>query len=213
MKRLFLTSQVQFVASSIASKLGSEVHKPMVFIDTCIHSRVHTDDELSWHHENKKQLEVSGFNFDIYDISNKTKITIKNDLDKYEIMYIEGGNAPYLLKQSVTNDFENYVKSRVAAGMIYISTSAGSIVAGPDIASNGRPGKTVQDFGLADSSGFGLVNFVVIPHWGDNSKATDCQKYKIPQSYLENYPHIMINDHQYIEVKDDWCKIVSVTQE
>lgn len=211
MKRLFLTSQVQFVASSINSKLGSEVHKPMVFIDTCIHSRVHTDAELSWHHENKKQLEVSGFSFDIYDISNKTKIEIKNDLDKYEIMYIEGGNTAYLLQQSKENNFGGYIKKRIEDGMIYISTSAGSVIAGPDIASNGRPGKTVQDFGLTESYGFNLVNFVVLPHWGDPKKRNDYEKYKIPTSYQEKYPHVMLSDNQYVEVTDDWYKIVEVS--
>jgi dipeptidase E len=185
----------------------------MVFVDTCLQNRKYEDSELAWHYANKKELTSVGFNYEVYNIAGKSEDQIKSDLDKYSIMYIEGGNTPYLLQQSLLNNFGNYVTKRVNEGMIYISTSAGSVIVGPDISSNGRPGKTSQDYGLTSSAGYGILDFVVMPHWGDPKKKSDYSRYKVPNSYNESYPHIFLSDNQYIEVMDDWYKIIDITEE
>lgn len=184
----------------------------MVFIDTCLKNRTYTDKELDWHYKNKQQLIDVGFRYDICNIADKTHEQLVHDLSKYEIMYVEGGNTPFLLQQSRMNGFGEYVRERVNGGLIYISTSAGSVIAGPGISANGRPGKTHKDFGVDDPSGFNLVNFVIFPHWGDDDKKSDYQKHKIPQSYQEDYPYILLTNNQYVEVVDDKYRIVDVTK-
>ena len=211
MKHLFLTSQVQYVAHRIGQELGELVKLPAVYITTTIHDKPHSN--LQWHFKNKSSLEACGMTFDEYDITGKTKSEIKSDLAKYKIMYIEGGNSYYLLQESQKNNFGEYLKKRVESDMIFIGTSAGSVIMGPDLEPVRREETTPLAPELKGTKAYGIVNFVVMPHWGGEEYRHLYNDYRIDHIYNEDYPYILISDHQYIEVKDDWCKIVSVTQE
>lgn len=208
MKRLFLTSQSQYVAHSIGQKLGDEVSKPAVFITTTIHDKPHSN--LAWHYANRAKLEEAGFRFNDYNIAGKTQAQIESDLSEYEIMYVEGGNSYYLLQESLKNDFGKYVKRRVEAGMIYIGCSAGSVIMGPDIEPVRREETTPLAPDLKTTRAYDIVNFVVMPHWGGEEYRHLYNDYRIKHIYNEDYPYILINDHQYIEVVDDKYRIVNV---
>ena len=97
--------------------------------------------------------------------------------------------------------------------MIFIGTRAGSVIMGPDIEPVRREETTPLAPDLKGTKAFGIVNFVVMPHWGGEEYRHLYNDYRIDHIYKEDYPYILISDHQYIEVKDDWCKIMSVTQE
>ena len=213
MKRLFLTSQVQFVAASIAKKLGDDTKKPGVFITTPLSGRKHTAEELEWHNENRRQLKNSGFNFVNYDITGKTSADIVHDLGKYEIMYVEGGNPFNMLKHSLENKFGSYVTERINNGLIYMGTSAGSIIVGPDIRTAERAGHSAADSGLSSTASYGIVNFAILPHWGNADKRKTYMETKLPIAYTVSYPIIPLTDTQYVEVKDAWYRIVDVTKE
>jgi dipeptidase E len=211
MKRLFLTSEVQYVAHSIATKLSDEVKKPAVFITTAIRDKPHSD--LAWHYANKASMEKAGFIFDEYNIAGKTEEQINSDLSKYQIMYVEGGNSYYLLQESQKNNFGSFVKAKVEEGMIYIGTSAGSIIMGPDIEPVRRDETTPLAPDLKGTKAFNIVNFTIMPHWGSPDRLYFYNKYRIPHIYHEDFPYILLTDNQYIEVQDDWYKIVDVTKE
>lgn len=210
MKRLFLTSQVQYVAHSIAKKLGDETKKPGVFITTPIHDTKHID--LTWHEVNRSKLISSGFQLDDYDIAGKTASQIQVDLAKYEIMYVEGGNSYYLLQESQKNHFGEYVKNRVQDGLIYISTSAGTVIAGPDIEPVRRDETTALAPDLHNTIGYRLVDFVVMPHWGQEKRRGFYLESRIKNIYQEDHPYILLTNNQYVEVQDDWYKIIDVSQ-
>lgn len=209
MKRLFLASQFYISGKSIGSKISDELKKNTVFITTSIKYRVFKESELDWHYKNRATLKEGGFICEDYDITGKSEADIKNDLAKYQVIYMEGGNTAFVLQQAKKNNFGKYITARVNNGMIYISESAGSVIAGPDIYANSRPGKAPIDYGLTDTAGFNLVNFEIMPHWGMENKKPDYMKYKIPQSYNEDFPYILLLNNQYVEVTDDWYKIIS----
>ena len=211
MKRLFLTSQVQYVAQSIGSKISDKIKQKSVFIMTPLKGKPGAD--LSWHHKNMENMQSSGFHFDMYDIANKTEDEIHSDLSKYLCLYVEGGSSPYLLQESQKNNFGNYIKERVGKGMVYISTSAGSIIAGPELPPYARDDRFVQP-PLSDYKGYNLVNFTVIPHWGSQEFRSKYLGGRVEKIYSEQMPpFIFLTDNQYVEVTDDWYKIVDVTKE
>ncbi len=211
MSRLFLTSQIQYVAHSVGQKLNADIKKKTVFITTTLKGKPGSD--LTWHYTNIKSLEDNGFHFDMYDIEEKTEDNIRNDLSQYKCIYVEGGSSPYLLQESQKNNFGSYVKERVKAGMIYISTSAGSIIAGPALPPYAREDRFVQP-PLADYTGFNLVNFTVVPHWGSKEFRNKYLGGRIEKIYSEQMPpFILLNDNQYVEVIGDESKIIDVTQE
>lgn len=211
MKKLYLASQFYVSGKSICAKIQDELKTKAVYITTSFKYRVFKESELDWHYKNRATFKEGGFIFDDYDITGKSEADIKNDLAKYQVIYMEGGNTAFVLQQAQKNNFGKYIKQRVNDGMIYISESAGSVIAGPDIYANSRPGKAPKDYGLTDTKGFGLVNFEIMPHWGLEDKKPDYMKYKITQSYNEDFPYILLLNNQYVEVTDDWYKIVEVS--
>lgn len=211
--KLFLTSKFHHVAEDVASKLNEEQKQKVVFITTPFKYREFKDSELAWHHYNLEAMEKYEYKYDFYDISGKTSNDIERDLAKYKTIYVEGGSPFFFMQEAHKNNFGDYVKRRLESDMIYISESAGSVCAGVDISANSRPGKSLQDYDLPSSSGFDLVNFAILPHWGQENKKTDYFAHKIPQSYKEDFPYILLTNNQYVEVTDDRYKIVDVTKE
>jgi len=208
MKHLFLTSQVRYVASHIGTKVLEAQKKNAVYITTPIKDKQHTN--LDWHYANKSALENAGFHFDEYDITNKIFSQIKSEIRNYECMYIEGGNSYYLLQESQKSGFIDFVRQRVDEGMIYISTSAGTVAAGPDIEPVRREETTILAPQLQNTVGYKLVNFVVMPHWGQEEWRALYNTYRLEHIYQEDYPYIFLNDHQYIEVINDTFQIHTV---
>lgn len=208
MKHLFLTSEVQYVAHNIGPKIDAAKKTNAVFIDTAIRDKVHS--QLEWHHNCKANMEKAGFHFTMYDLTGKTNEQIKADLSKFDLMYVEGGNSYYLLQESQKSEFIPFVRRRVEEGMIYIGTSAGTVIAGPDIEPVRQDDRAALAPQLQGTKGYGLVNFVVMPHWGQPKRRELFNTYRLNHIYQEDYPYILINDHQYVEVIDDWCQVVDV---
>jgi dipeptidase E len=211
--KLYLTSKFHYVAEAIANKLNDAQKEKVVFITTSFKYRKFQDSELAWHYHNLDAMKKYGFKYEFYNIIGKLNSDIERDLAEYQTMYVEGGSAFFLMQESYKNNFREYVKKRLDSGMVYLSESAGSVCAGVDIAANSRPGKSLEDYDLPSSAGFGFVNFNILPHWGQPDKKDDYSAYKIPQSYKEHFPYILLTNNQYVEVEDDWYKIVDVTQE
>lgn len=209
--KLFLTSKFHHVAHDIALKLSEEQKQSVIYITTPFKYREFKESELDWHYNNLDAMSKCGYKYEFYDIIGKTGSDIERDLVKYQTMYVEGGNPFFFMQEAHKNNFGDYVKKRLKSGMIYISESAGSVCAGIDIAANSRPGKSLQDYDLQSSAGFNLVNFAILPHWGQESKKLDYFTHKIPQSYKEYFPYILLANNQYVEVQDNWYKIVNIT--
>ncbi len=212
MKHLFLTSKFHYVAEDIARKLSDEQKQKVVYVTTPFGYRKFNEKELVWHYNNLDAMKKYGYNYEFYDISGKTSQDIENDLANYSTVYVEGGSAFYFMQEALKNNFGDYVKNRLESGMIYISESAGSVCAGIDIAANSRPGKSLEDYDLPNSNGFNIINFAILPHWGQEDKKPDYFDYKIPRAYNENFPYILLANNQYIEVNDDCYKIIDVTK-
>ena len=208
MKHLFLTSEIQYVANDIGPKIDSKLKANAVFIITAIKDKNHTD--LDWHYINKSNMESVGFKFSVYDISGKTNDEIIKDLSGFDVMYVEGGNSYYLLQESQKSGFDKFVKQRVEEGMIYLSTSAGTVIAGPDIEPVRQDSRAILAKELRGTKGYGLVDFVVMPHWGSSERRELFNRYRLEHIYQEDYSYILINDNQYVEVVGDSFHIVTV---
>jgi len=107
-------------------------------------------------------------------------------LDAAEAVFVGGGNTFRLLDALHRRDLVSAIRRRVAGGMPYIGSSAGSIVACPTL-------KTTKDMPVIEPPTFGaleLVPFQISPHYLDpdpsSSHMGETQEERILQYIEEN---------------------------
>jgi dipeptidase E len=117
----------------------------------------------------------------IHDVSNMPRA-----IGESEVIFVGGGNTFRLLKGLHDHDLLDPIRQRVTAGVPYIGSSAGSIVACPTL-------KTTKDMPVVQPPSFealGLVPFQISPHYLDPDPATthmgETQEERIVQFLEEN---------------------------
>ena len=117
----------------------------------------------------------------IHDISNMPRA-----IDEAESIFVGGGNTFRLLKGLYDHDLLGPIRRRVAAGLPYIGSSAGSIVACPSL-------KTTKDMPVVQPPSFealGLIPFQISPHYLDPDPSSthmgETQEERITQFLEEN---------------------------
>ena len=116
-----------------------------------------------------------------HDVSNMPRA-----VGEAEVIFVGGGNTFRLLKGLHDHDLLDPIRQRVAAGVPYIGSSAGSMVACPTL-------KTTKDMPVVQPPSFealGLVSFQISPHYLDPDPATthmgETQEERIMQFLEEN---------------------------
>lgn len=158
-----------------------------------------------WIEDDRNKLIELGFKVTDFDLVEKTVDQVKEALTNKDIVFVAGGNTFYLLGQARKSGFESVVKEVVRKGVIYIGSSAGSVIAGPDI-------KAVEIFDdpseaqLSSTTAFKLVDFIVLPHY----KKEKYEPYheKVMKEYGNKFKLIPITDEQMIVVEDNSYKII-----
>jgi dipeptidase E len=117
----------------------------------------------------------------IHDVSNMPRA-----VDEAEVIFVGGGNTFRLLNGLHDHDLLGPIRRRVAAGVPYIGSSAGSIVACPTL-------KTTKDMPVVQPPSFdalGLIPFQISPHYLDPDPASthmgETQEERIMQFIEEN---------------------------
>ena len=117
----------------------------------------------------------------IHDVSNMPRA-----VEEADAIFVGGGNTFRLLKALHDHDLLAPIRRRVAAGVPYIGSSAGSIVACPTL-------KTTKDMPVVQPPSFealGLVPFQISPHYLDPDPSSthmgETQEERIMQFLEEN---------------------------
>ena len=204
--KLFLTSSVHAVAYDIAKKVDLSKSKDLVFIDTA--AEVEEGDK-TWLKNDRQALVDAGFIVSDYTITGKSRKQLETDLDKFDYIYLSGGNTSHLLQQSQKSGFISLIRELVRGrGKIYIGTSAGSIIAGPKLPDYFSDEKVK----LEDIRGYNFVNFTIMPHWGSDHFKDLYLGERLKIAYKKDQvPFVLLTDNQYVYVQDDQLKIIDVS--
>lgn len=171
MKKLLLTS-----AGFENPKIGEEFLKlidksasdiKILFIPTA----ARTKEELFYVDESKEELIGIGIKKENITNFNLDRELNEDELNKFDVIYVCGGNTFYLLYKIKKSNFGDKIIDLVNKGVVYVGASAGSILAGPDIEISGRGDRwDKNDIGIKDLTGLNLTNEIISPHYVDEEK-------------------------------------------
>jgi peptidase E len=122
-----------------------------------------------------------GFNVEEVDIEGKKENEVMKLLELKDIIFVEGGNAFYLLKAMRGCNFEKVIRKLLKWGKVYIGSSAGSMVAGRTIKTAGWKNADKNIVGLKNLKGLNLVPFDIFVHYQSEHAELIKQKIKSPR--------------------------------
>lgn len=203
MERLFLTSTNIDLLPNLLPQEASKLK--LAFIPTAADPYI----DKWFVAADYNKLNGWGFKLIETNLNKKTPKTLAKELKDVDIIYVTGGNTFYLLQKSIESGFSRLINELIRNGVLYVGSSAGAIIAGPNI----YPIRFIDDPSkaprLKSFNGFNLVDFVVLPHFG-NEKYRD--KYEeVTREYKSlNYKVIPITDEQVVTVAEGSYKISDV---
>lgn len=210
MKTLFLASEVDQVALHFVKKIKQPLKSlKAVFIPTAGEPEI----DQEWIKPNRNGLNKAGIKTFDYTITGKTAKDLERDLGDCDLIHVNGGNTFYLLLQAKKSGFDKFIKRQVEKGVIYTGSSAGSIIAAPNIRIASYYETKVYEKELENTQAFNLVDFIIFPHWGSPIFKDLYINHRVETAYKKGHKIILLNDDQYVEVKDGNYKIVDVTKD
>lgn len=163
MRKLFLTSVAAIVLDKVIPLLPKEPKDLKVaFIPTAAEAY----EDTSWLAEDRNKLIDMGFNVVDVSISDFNKESLISKLENFDVIFVSGGNTFYLLQEARKSGFDEIVKDLINKGVLYIGSSAGSVLLAPTIS-------YVKDFDdpeeapeLDSHEGLNMIDFLILPHAG-----------------------------------------------
>jgi len=200
MKTILLTSAGMNIKEEILKILPKPANQTKI---AHIITASKPEKDNSYLNRDKRAMIDVGFLVEDIDIEGKNEEELRKILKDKDIIYVQGGNTFYLLKQIKESGFDKVVKELIEEGIIYIGVSAGSIIAGPTIETAKWGGADRNEVELTDLEGLNLVPFLITVHY--NSKDQSVIQNEIKKS---KYPVKVLTDDQAILVKDNKIELI-----
>jgi dipeptidase E len=156
-----------------------------------------TEEEQIYIDESLK--EMSDLNIKVMEVNIAKNDSFPN-LPEFDIYYVCGGNTFYILDRMRKTGIDKILVDSIKNGKFYLGVSAGSIIPGPDIEISGwgEAGDS-NDINLQDLTGFGLVPYLITPHYTEQEKA-DIESFKEKR---KGDLVIKLTDDQAIFIEDE----------
>ncbi len=200
--KLFLTSQASLTIDKLIPLLDKDPRElNVLFITTAANPYL----DKPWMEADRKKLVELGFRVVDLDLNGKTKSELSNILNDVNIVFVAGGNTFYLLEKARESGFDILIKKLVDHGVWYVGSSAGSVIAGPDI----EPVAIFDDpkqANLKTTKGFSLVNFVVLPHFGKPKYGANHKN--IMKQFGSTYTLVPLKDTQALFIHDEQYQFI-----
>ncbi len=160
-----------------------------------------------WNAVTKEQLEDMGLTVSFVDFDAGESIDADTDL-----IYVCGGNTFHLLRsiQVSSVSIREQILALCARGGLYIGSSAGAVIASPDISSADEvhPDRNID--GVTDYSGFNFVSRHIIPHYDssmDSAIRDFCEKYHLTADQI-----VLLRNGEGLYVDGDKETLLSLTK-
>ena len=203
MKTLLLLSSGRFLNNDLSEYIGKSL-KELRIAHVINASKGKGVTDLSYLDRVREVFKQNNCYFEDLDLDGKNEEDLREILNNFNAVFVNGGSTFYLLKSIRESGFDKVIKELLPKGFIYIGASAGSYVACPSIEMSLWKHQDKYDhYGLTDLSGMNLIPFLITAHY--IPEFHDLLKDKI------SYAHYLVrilNDQQAITVNDDQIKLV-----
>ncbi|HSW96561.1 MAG TPA: Type 1 glutamine amidotransferase-like domain-containing protein, partial [Candidatus Saccharimonadales bacterium] len=196
MGMIFLTSNAATVIKDVIKHLSkSPKEMKLVFIMTAAEG---DGGNQQWLKEDRDTLRSVGFSVTDYTLRDKTESDVRKDLSDFDVIFFSGGNTFYLLEKIQQSNSKAFFKEQIEKGVIYIGSSAGSVVAGPSIEVVKKLDAQEKAPHLKGFAGLALVDFTVLPHWGSKYFKDLYLNQRLEHAYSMDNKLILLTDKQYV---------------
>jgi len=155
-------------------------------------------DDTAFVHKDRVAMRECGFQVTDILLEDLTPGTAFSVLSEFDIIYVQGGNGFYLLKQARACGFEQAVRKILEdKNKWYIGVSAGTYIACPTIEMHNWKSEKDQ-FGLDNLTAMNLVPFLVVVHY-NREKYREVLAKHIPTA---TQPVRILTDDQAFLVRD-----------
>jgi peptidase E len=147
---------------------------------------------------------------------NVSILNLKNDVipgfEDLDVLHMWGGNTWHYLKRIRETGLVPRIREFIDRGGVYVGTSAGSLLMCPDV--DERLTSDPNDVGLVDVSGFGYIDFNIVPHWdskeslGESTSLMDCMRYV----WETGKRVVPLTDNQAVRVLDGARALIRYTR-
>lgn len=195
-KTLFLASNAMAMKNEIVKLLQKPAYDVNVgFIITASKQ----EQDISYVKQDIAEMNELGFNVEEIDIEGKNEFQLIQLLKVKDIIFVAGENTFYLLNAMKKCNFDKVLKKLLKQGIVYIGSSAGSIVIGKTIQTAGWYGDE-NIVKTKDLKGLNILPFDIFVHY--EPKYAEIIKQKMPDSRKRLKNLRIITDNQAILIQN-----------
>lgn len=160
--KFFLTSSFSKVADKLSELIDANPETITVaFIATA--AEVYKD---KWFVDaDRNTLKAQGFKIREISLHLKNAEALAKEIADCAIIFVAGGNVFYLLQEVRKSGFDTVLNQMLSSQVVYVGSSAGSVLVGPDIEVIAELDDPLEAPELKNYKGLGLVDFIVLPHY------------------------------------------------
>lgn len=201
MKRLLLASSGIGALPSLVG--GETAGLRFAFVPTAAGPE---PDSKSWVQADRRQAEALGLDLTTLELASASAHEVEEALADVDGVFVTGGSSFLLLCHAQRSSFAELVVPRVeSADLLYVGTSAGAVLAGPELLAAASVEERPAMPGLASSHALGLVDFSVLPH------DQDPERTERNTSLVAAHPErrfVRLADDRAVVVRGDEVKVV-----
>jgi len=173
---------MKFLLTSIYANVADELpklllDKPENITVAFIATAADIYEDKSFVDVDRNKLKEQGFKIKEVSLISKKSDDLQKELEDCKVIFVAGGNTFYLLQEVRKSSFEKVLKT-LSQDVVYVGSSAGSVLVGPDIGLVDTFDDPSEAPELKDYNGLSFIDFVILPHYGK-------------QKYEEKYQQII----------------------
>lgn len=155
------------------------------------------------------RIEALGHDVTYIETRSLTPAQLDAALTEIDALYVASGSTFALLEALRTSGNDAVITDHVRAGLPYIGSSAGSIIAGPDAAPLSLMDDPADGPLLRDTKGLGLIGTTIVPHADGKLPPYPTELInRVLQTYGTDYELQPLRDDQALVVDDQGERVV-----